>query len=221
MAVSHQLSGSWLRQACCSVLKAGEIPRHIAIIMDGNRRFAKKINREKATGHALGFEKLLETLEWCLDLGVTEVTVYAFSIYNFQRSKDEVDGLMELAKQKISRLLEKKKLIDDHGLCIRVLGDLTRLPHDVQVSVAQAIQQTKHNNKVFLNVCLSYASRYEISEAIQKLVDGSHEGKIYPSDISEDLLESCLYTSKHPDLLIRTSGEVRLSDFLIWQVLIG
>ncbi len=99
----------WIRSLCCGVLRAGEIPRHVAIIMDGNRRFAQKMNYNRTfQGHVLGFDKLLETLKWCLNLGVAEMTVYAFSIENFKRSKEEVDGLMELAKQKISKLLEER-----------------------------------------------------------------------------------------------------------------
>ena len=102
-------NGSWFRSLCCKVLKCGEIPRHVAIIMDGNRRFARKMRYNRSLqGHVLGFDKLLETLEWCLDLGITEITVYAFSIENFKRSKEEVDGLMELAKQKVSKLLEER-----------------------------------------------------------------------------------------------------------------
>lgn len=101
--------GSWLRYLSCKVLKAGHIPRHVAIIMDGNRRFARKMQyREVFQGHVLGFDKFLESLEWCLDLGITEMTVYVFSIENFKRPKDEVDGLMELAKQKVSKLLDKR-----------------------------------------------------------------------------------------------------------------
>lgn len=101
--------GGWFRGLCCRVLRAGQIPRHVAIIMDGNRRFARKMHYDHSMrGHVLGFEKFKETLEWCLDLGIMELTVYAFSIENFKRSKEEVDGLMELAKLKINKLLEER-----------------------------------------------------------------------------------------------------------------
>ncbi len=103
------VNGGWIRSLGCSILRCGEIPRHVAIIMDGNRRFAKKMHYNRTfQGHVLGFDKLLETLKWCLGLGVTEITVYAFSIENFKRSREEVEGLMELAKQKISKLLEER-----------------------------------------------------------------------------------------------------------------
>lgn len=102
-------NGSWFRSLCCKVLRAGHTPRHVAIIMDGNRRFARKMHYNKVVqGHVLGFDKFIETLEWCLDLGVSEVTAYVFSIENFKRSKEEVDGVMELAKQKVSKLLDKR-----------------------------------------------------------------------------------------------------------------
>lgn len=102
-------NSSWLRSLCCRILRTGHIPRHVAIIMDGNRRFARKMQYSKVfQGHISGFNKFLETLEWCLDLGISEMTMYVFSIENFKRPKEEVDGLMELAKQKVAKLLDKK-----------------------------------------------------------------------------------------------------------------
>ena len=102
-------NSSWFRSLCCKILKTGHIPRHVAMIMDGNRRFARKMQYSKVfQGHVLGFDKFMESLEWCLDLGISEMTVYVFSIENFKRSKEEVDGLMELAKQKVAKLLDKR-----------------------------------------------------------------------------------------------------------------
>ncbi|XP_051775059.1 dehydrodolichyl diphosphate synthase complex subunit DHDDS isoform X2 [Erpetoichthys calabaricus] len=159
------------------------------------------------------------TLRWCLNLDIREVTVYAFSIENFKRAKEEVDGLMELARQKFTRLLEEQDNLQKHGVCIRVLGDLDMLPLDIQKLIAQAVLSTRTHNKCFLNVCFAYTSRHEISNAVKEMAWGVEKGLIKPSDISEFLLEKCLYTSNSPDpeLLIRTSGEVRLSDFLLWQ----
>ncbi|TRY58566.1 hypothetical protein DNTS_000406 [Danionella cerebrum] len=156
------------------------MPKHVAFIMDGNRRYAQKTHKVRQEGHTQGFEKLAETLRWCLNLGIHEVTVYAFSIENFKRSKEEVDGLMELARQKFSRLLTEQ---------------------------------------CFLNVCFAYTSRHEIANAVKEMAWGVEQGLINPSDVSEALLSECLYSSSSPDpdLLIRTSGEVRLSDFLLWQ----
>ncbi|KAI3360571.1 hypothetical protein L3Q82_002437 [Scortum barcoo] len=156
------------------------MPKHVAFIMDGNRRFARKKNMVRQEGHMQGFNKLAETLRWCKHLNIPEVTVYAFSIENFKRTKDEVDGLMELARQKFERLLEER---------------------------------------CFLNVCFSYTSRYEMTNAVREMAWGVEQGLIKASDVSEALLSECLYSnnSPNPDLLIRTSGEVRLSDFLLWQ----
>ncbi|XP_043940129.1 dehydrodolichyl diphosphate synthase complex subunit DHDDS [Protopterus annectens] len=218
---------SWIREGelsfferlCARILKAGPMPNHVAFIMDGNRRYARKCHVERQQGHTQGFNKLAETLRWCLNLGIREVTVYAFSIENFKRSKDEVDGLMELSRQKFAKLLEERENLKKHGVCIRVLGDLSLLPLDVQQLIAQSVLETKHYNQCFLNVCFAYTSRHEISNAVKEMAWGVEQGLLKPSDVSEYLLDSCLYTSKspNPDLLIRTSGEMRLSDFLLWQ----
>uniref|UniRef100_UPI00398F2379 dehydrodolichyl diphosphate synthase complex subunit DHDDS isoform X1 n=2 Tax=Pristiophorus japonicus TaxID=55135 RepID=UPI00398F2379 len=218
---------SWIQEAelnlverlCASVLKVGPMPEHVAFIMDGNRRYAQKCRVEREQGHSQGFEKLAETLRWCLNLNIREVTVYAFSIENFKRSKEEVDGLMELARQKFTRLLEEQENLKKHGVCIRVLGNLTLLPVDIQELIAQAVLATQSYNKCFLNVCFAYTSRHEITSAVREMALGVEEGLLRPSDLSEPLLGRCLYSSgsPDPDLLIRTSGEVRLSDFLLWQ----
>lgn len=210
---------SWIHRFCQRVLKAGPVPRHVAFIMDGNRRFARKNSMDCVQGHIMGFDKLSETLEWCNNIGIQEVTVYAFSIENFKRSQQEVDGLMELARQKFARLNEEKENLNKYGVCIRVLGNLSLLPQDVQECIAEAVTMTKHNNRAVLNVCFAYTSRDEIANAMREMADGVERGILRESDISEGLLEKCLYTCKspNPDILVRTSGEVRLSDFLLWQ----
>ncbi|XP_030605875.1 dehydrodolichyl diphosphate synthase complex subunit DHDDS [Archocentrus centrarchus] len=208
-----------LEKISANILKAGPIPKHVAFIMDGNRRFARKKNMERQEGHMQGFNKLAETLRWCKHLNIPEVTVYAFSIENFKRTKDEVDGLMELARQKFERLLEERENLEKHGVCIRVLGDLNMLPLDLQQLIAKAVLTTRNHNKCFVNVCFAYTSRYEITNAVREMAWGVEQGLIKGSDVSEALLSECLYSnnSPNPDLLIRTSGEVRLSDFLLWQ----
>lgn len=218
---------SWIKEGelslwerfCANIIKVGPVPKHIAFIMDGNRRYAKKCQVERQEGHTQGFNKLAETLRWCLNLGILEVTVYAFSIENFKRSKSEVDGLLDLARQKFSCLMEEQEKLKKHGVCIRVLGDLHLLPLDLQKKIAQAVQATKNYNKCFLNVCFAYTSRHEITNAVREMAWGVEQGLLEPSDVSESLLDQCLYSnhSPQPDILIRTSGEVRLSDFLLWQ----
>lgn len=210
---------TWLQRMCESVLKTGPVPKHVAFIMDGNRRFARKKSMETCEGHVKGFDKLAETLDWCLSLGICEVTVYAFSIENFKRSKEEVDYLMELVRQKFARLMDEKDLIQKHGVCIRVLGNIALLPLDVQQHIAEAVNFSKNNDRAILNVCFAYTAQDDISNAMKELALGVKAGEIKESDISERLLERCLYTShcRPVDLLIRTSGEVRLSDFLLWE----
>ncbi|XP_026558335.1 dehydrodolichyl diphosphate synthase complex subunit DHDDS [Pseudonaja textilis] len=218
---------SWIREGelslwerfCASVIKAGPMPKHIAFIMDGNRRYAQKHKVKKLEGHSHGFAKLTQTLQWCLSLGIREVTVYAFSIENFKRTQEEVEGLMQLARQKFIRLLEEQENLEKHGVCIRILGDLTLLPQDIQELIAKVVLATKHYNTCFLNIGFAYTSRQEISNAVKELAWGVEEGLLQPSDVSESLIDKCLYSCKspHPDILIRTSGEVRLSDFMLWQ----
>lgn len=216
--IQKQQLSLWER-FCANILKAGPVPKHVAFIMDGNRRYAKKCQMEHQEGHSKGFNKLAETLQWCLNLGIREVTVYAFSIENFKRPKSEVDGLMDIAREKFGHLLEEQEEIQKHGVCIRVLGDLHLLPLDLQKQMAQAVQATKNYNQCFLNICFAYTSRHEISNAVKEMAWGVEQGLLDPSDVTESLLEKCLYTchSSNPDIVIRTSGEVRLSDFLLWQ----
>ncbi|XP_059154573.1 dehydrodolichyl diphosphate synthase complex subunit DHDDS-like [Physella acuta] len=210
---------TWVQRACETIITAGPVPKHVAIIMDGNRRFAVKKSIAKSEGHLKGFDKLAETLEWCLDLGITEVTVYAFSIENFKRSSDEVKYLMELSRQKFARLLQERDLIHNNGVCVRIIGDITLLPRDLQELLAEAVAISAENKRAILNVCFAYTARDDMCMAMRELASGVKEGYILKSDISESLLEKCLYTSHcgNVDLLIRTSGELRLSDFLLWE----
>ncbi|XP_008213609.1 dehydrodolichyl diphosphate synthase complex subunit DHDDS [Nasonia vitripennis] len=210
---------TWLQSIVIKILRTGNIPRHVAIIMDGNRRYANKIGVERLEGHSKGFEKLAETLQWCLEFGIPEVTVYAFSIENFKRSDKEVDGLMDLARRKFQRLLDERDKLMEHGVCIRIIGNLSFVPQDVRSLMAEAMRITKDNNKAFLNVAFSYTSRDEITNTVSDIVRHVKNGDITVDDIDENLFSKCLYThnSEDPDLLIRTSGEVRFSDFLMWQ----
>lgn len=210
---------TWFQTLCINILKCGPVPHHLAFIMDGNRRYATKTHIGKRDGHVKGFDKLAETLQWCLELGIREVTVYAFSIENFKRPLEEVETLMELAREKYKRLLEEKDQLMKDGVCIRVIGNLNLVPDDIRKSIAEAMLMTKENNKVFLNVAFAYTSRDEIINAITEVIDGYNCGDLEIDDIDPELLSYCLYTNQgsDPDVLIRTSGETRLSDFLLWQ----
>lgn len=212
---------TWPQRLAIKVIRSGPIPNHVAFIMDGNRRYANKIHLKSTTdGHVRGFDKLAESLQWCLDIGIEEVTVYAFSIENFKRSKNEVDTLMQLARDKFEKFLEEKDRLNERGICIRIIGNWSLCPIDIQKCMADAVLLTRKNNKAFLNVAFAYTSRDEMTESIKTIVDGVRHNEIEVCDINDELIRNCMYSrhSSDPDLLVRTSGECRLSDFLLWQV---
>ncbi|XP_012156954.1 dehydrodolichyl diphosphate synthase complex subunit DHDDS [Ceratitis capitata] len=209
----------WYETLAMNVVRAGGyIPRHIAFVMDGNRRYAKSQNLRKIEGHSHGFEKLANCLRWCLDLGIKEVTTFAFSIENYKRSEDEVNGLLDLAREKFQKILLEEQKLNEHGVRIRVIGNIGLLPEDLQALIAKAMVITEQNGKLFLNIAFSYTSRDEMTQAVETILKLGDE--LEPSDINERLLEECLYTrhTPPPDLLFRTSGETRISDFLMWQL---
>ncbi|XP_050362929.1 dehydrodolichyl diphosphate synthase complex subunit DHDDS [Nymphalis io] len=216
---------TWIKQNCISffqlfcikVIKNGRIPQHLAFIMDGNRRYAKKLSVDSSAGHVKGFDKLSETLKWCLDLGIPEVTVYAFSIENYKRSNEEVDALMDLARDKFKSFLDEIDQINEWGVKLHIAGRLSLLPNDLQVIFSKAMLATKNNNKLRLNIAYSYTGRDEISRAASHIVDSVQNNDLSPDDIDEDLITQTLDLGA-PELLVRTSGEVRLSDFMLWQV---
>ncbi|CAI6365598.1 unnamed protein product [Macrosiphum euphorbiae] len=212
-------SMTWMQRCCAQVLTYGEIPKHVAFIMDGNRRYAKKKCVAKQEGHVRGFDKLAETLQWCLHLGIKEVTVYAFSLDNFKRTQEEIDALFDLAREKFKRLLEEKDKLNEHGVCINVIGNIKKLPEDLVKLIAESMFITKQNNKTFLNVAFSYTGHDELINAFSKISNGIKNNDLEESDLSVEILDNCMYTypSPPPDLLIRTSGETRLSDFMLWQ----
>lgn len=212
---------SWMQRLSLLVLRqGGPIPRHIAFIMDGNRRFAVKSNIGKSQGHSKGFDKLSEVLQWCLDMGVQEVTVYAFSIENFKRSQEEVDGIFDLARDKFRRLLSEKEKLMELGIRIEVIGNWNMFPKDIIENIAEAMTETRHNNRAVLSVAFAYTSRDEITHSIETILTGVDRQEVDTTDITEELISRCLYTKDrpNPEMLIRSSGETRLSDFLLWQV---
>jgi len=173
---------------------------------------------KKIDGHSRGFDKLTECLQWCLNMEIKEVTVFAFSIENFKRNQEEVDDLLRLAKDKFDELLEEEDKLRENGVRIKIFGDILLLPEDLQKAIAKAMLITEQNNKLFLNIAFAYTSHNEITTSIQEVIDDN--GDLKQEDINEYLLSKCLYTntSPDPDLLVRTSGELRISDFLMWQL---
>ncbi|KAI9892508.1 MAG: cis-prenyltransferase [Vezdaea aestivalis] len=270
-----------LREMLIGALRQGPIPQHVAFVMDGNRRYARKSHIETVEGHNLGFEALARILEVCYKSGVKVVTIYAFSIENFKRSKYEVDSLMEMAMVKLQQLLQHGALLERYGACIKVLGQRELIKPDLRAAIDRAEKSTATNKKATLNVCFPYTSRDEITTAIKSTIaeysspisnstlapqnplsqlsitptpqspslssteseslssgsssttlspDTSHlhengtsnsEGFYYldPETITSESIAAHLFTAGTPplDLLIRTSGVERLSDFMLWQ----
>ena len=210
---------SWLERFALNVIRVGRVPRHIAVIMDGNRRYARQAGDPVMAGHKAGFEKLAETLQWCRELGVREVTVYAFSIENFNRTETEVSDLLNLARDKFKVLLGEKEKLSEAGLRVRILGNLSYLPADLREVITEVETVTAGNSQSLLNIALSYTAREEITHAVREVAGRLSSGDIEAADVNEETIERFLYTgqSETPELLIRTSGETRLSDFMLWQ----
>ncbi|KAK0934570.1 cis-prenyltransferase [Friedmanniomyces endolithicus] len=167
-----------LRSLLIATLKCGPIPQHIAFVMDGNRRYARTHHLETVQGHHLGFEALARVLEVCYKSGVKAVTIYAFSIENFKRSKYEVDGLMDMAKTKLVQMSQHGELFDRYGARVRVLGDTTLVRRDVLEHVERAVEMTRHNGEAVLNVCFPYTSREEITRSIRETVREFSEPRV-------------------------------------------
>jgi len=195
------------------------LPRHIAIIMDGNRRFAKELGLSVEAGHIFGKEKIEEVLDWCFDLGIRVLTIYAFSTENFKRSEKEVKTLMVLLKQELD-LAKEDSRIHRNKVRVRILGKLDSLPKDIQQSAKSIMELTKSYKSYHLNIALAYGGREEIIQAIQRMGSDIKKGKLKVKDISQNTVSSYLYTSglPDPDLILRTSGEERISNFLLWQL---
>lgn len=197
-------------------VSAGPIPKHVAIIMDGNRRYAKNRNMQKWRGHEYGYNSLMHTLRDCYEIGITCVSVYAFSIENFRRSKEEVETLMNLMKEKLDLLVEKESMVNKYGIRVQLIGDISLFPQNVRESAERAMAFSRNNDKAILNICAPYTGSQEIAKAVEDVLK---EGDLDGKKISEEDIAKHLYTCDcpEPELLIRTSGETRLSNFLLWQ----
>ena len=194
-------------------------PNHVAIIMDGNRRFAREMGMASSGGHEKGREKLEEVMEWCQELGIKVLTVYAFSTENFNRAGDEVELLMELFEESFRSLAEEKR-VHENRIRITVLGNRELLSEGIQSAIANVEEVTKDYDSYFYNIAIAYGGREELVHAFRRIAAKVEEGCIKADDIDEDLISKHMYTSHvpDPDLVLRTSGEVRISNFLLWQM---
>ncbi len=201
-------------------IRRGPIPEHIGVVLDGNRRWARQRGLPAWLGHEAGVRKVEEFLQWCWQLGVRVVTLYAFSTENFGRSRTEVETIMRLAEQELAQL-SKNPLLRKHRVRVRVIGRLKLLPEGLQNLARQIEEGTRLFDDYYLNIALAYGGRAEIADAVRKIALAVRSGELDPSSIDESIIERFLYTAdlpkSDPDLIIRTSGEERLSNFLLWQ----
>jgi undecaprenyl diphosphate synthase len=195
----------------------GAIPRHVAIIMDGNGRWARERNLPRPLGHRFGMKSVREVVEGSIEVGIEVLSLFAFSQENWQRPVTEIQALMSLLEEYIAREADE---LAAQGVRVRVLGDLARLTPPAASAAAQLMERTAHNDRLLLNLFISYGSRAEIVRAAQQLAEEVRAGRLAAADIDEDAIAERLYTAgvPDPDLLIRTSGEQRISNFMLWQV---
>jgi undecaprenyl diphosphate synthase len=213
-ATSHDTTPSSL---CPAELDSQQLPAHVAVIMDGNGRWAESRGLPRVMGHRAGVEALKSTLRLCSDWGIAALTAYAFSTENWSRPGDEVNFLMTL----FERVLQKElRTLEDEQVRIRFLGDLDALPLKLQELIGDATERTAANGGIHFNVCTNYGGRRELVRAAQRLARQAANGDLMPEDIDENSLAAELFTAgeQDPDLLIRTSGEHRISNFLLWQL---
>lgn len=198
-------------------IDTSRLPQHIAVIMDGNGRWAKKKGALRIFGHRNAVDAVREVTEGCGELGIKYLTLYAFSTENWNRPKAEIDGLMELL---VATLKQEIKRLNENGVRLKTIGDITQLPGSCQENLRWAIDKTKDNNGLTLILALSYSGRWEIARAAQEIARQVKAGTLNPDDVNERTFENFLVTSGIPDpeLLIRTSGELRISNFLLWQI---
>lgn len=198
-------------------LDTTNIPAHVAIIMDGNGRWAKQQGEMRLFGHATGVESVREALKAATEVKVKYLTLYAFSTENWNRPKEEVEGLMDLLVTTIANEIES---LNENDVRLDAIGNIDELPEKCQDELKNAIDKTKDNKGTCLILALNYSAKYEMKSAIKKIAQEYKEGEIELDDISDDLISDHLYTAGIPDpeLMIRTSGELRISNFLLWQL---
>ena len=200
------------------MLDRTKLPRHIGIIMDGNRRFARRLMKTPWKGHELGKKKVEEVLDWCFEYDIHILTLYAFSMENFSRPKDEFEFLMKLFEEAFLDV-GKDERVHKNKVKINVFGRVDLLPAPVQKAINKAIEATKDYSNYILNFAVAYGGRHEIADAARKISEKVAAGEITPNDVDLEMIDKNLYSAgiPDPDLIIRTSGEFRTSGFLPWQ----
>lgn len=219
----------WLKKTVLFVMKCLTLPKHIAFIMDGNRRFAKRNNSEPLCGHQKGYKTLLDVLKMCFELKICHITVFAFGVSNFKRDKSELEGLMNLAECCVETFNREYSIIERNGVQFNLFGDMSILfskledknkAQNLALNIDRLVKKTKDNNRFFLNVCFSYSSQLEMIHGIGCLCQLKISNILTEDDVDFNQFSRVLHTKNQPepDLLVRTSGETRLSDFLLFQL---
>ena len=230
---------AFLRKCIFMVLSRGPIPSHIAFIMDGNRRFSKKNKLMEGAGHRVGFSALMSMLRYCYEFRVKYVTIFAFSIDNFNRRPEEVQSVMDLMLEKIEGLTKQESLVNQYGVKVRFVGNLQLLSRPVRLAAERAMVATADNSKAVLTICVAYTSTDEILHSVQKSCEekkeelsaleatgsgpygllglNSNDEEHKECFINSKDIEKHMYVTPDPDIIVRTSGETRLSNFLLWQ----
>jgi len=195
------------------------VPKHIGVILDGNRRFAKRLMVKPWQGHEWGAKKFREFLEWCFDAGVSEVTAYVFSIQNFNRPNEEFEYIMKVFKEEVADLLREENLkkLKNEGIRITFIGRTWMLPKELQELQQKVMKETAQNSKKQLNFAMAYGGREEIIDAVKKIAGNVKSGKLDIDKINEETFAKELNLASEPDVVIRTGGEKRTSNFLPWQ----
>lgn len=214
MKPAQRIQSRWLEEttAMGTIGQLGKVPYHLAIIMDGNGRWARSRGLPRLAGHRAGTENIRRVLEGCVEYGIKVLTLYAFSTENWGRPDAEVRGIIRILEQTIDRELPE---LHKNGVQLRHIGHLEGIPEKLRQKVCEAIELTKHNERIVLNVAFNYGGRTEILDAVRRIV----ESGVAPDRLDEDVFGQYLYTAglPDPDLIIRTAGELRISNFLIWQ----
>jgi len=193
-----------------------KVPKHIAIILDGNRRFAKKLMLKPWKGHEFGANKLEKVFDWCINFGIKELTIYAFSYENFNRPKDEFNYLMKLFEKEFKKLKDDFR-INKYKIKVNFIGRIDMFPENVKRHMYELMEKTKNNKGFIFNFAMAYGGRQEVIDAVKKISEKINKGKLKVNEINEEIFSKELYMKDEPELIIRTGGEKRSSNFLMWQ----
>ncbi|MBI5397953.1 di-trans,poly-cis-decaprenylcistransferase [Candidatus Woesearchaeota archaeon] len=197
-------------------MNSTNVPRHIGIILDGNRRFSKRLMLKPWMGHEWGAKKVEKVFDWCQELGIREITLYCFSMQNFDRPKQEFDFLMNVFRENFEKLKTDPRL-EQNGIRLNFIGRIHLFPAEIQASMRHLMEQTKNHDQHIINFAMAYGGREEVIDAVKKIGEQIKRGDVDVANINEEVFSKNLYMDHEPDLIIRTGGDCRTSNFLIWQ----